>query len=61
MVVQEFIDGEITREGLDVLGSKYNEVVTYAIAENETSAVHSAYFSETALDPYEVALSKQFV
>ena len=61
MATQEFIDGEILRDGESVLGSKYNEVVTYAIAENETSAEHSAYFDTLALDPYEVAASKQFI
>lgn len=50
-MTQEFLDGEVLRDGTITIGTKYNaEVVA-----GETKETSSATFDETALDPYEVA------
>lgn len=55
VTAQEFVDGEKLRDGTDVTGTEYETTVTAANVPEEISASKSAYFSEQALDPYEVA------
>ncbi len=51
----EFIDGEILKDGTDTTGTEYEALVIAAQLWTETPQGAQAYFSETALDPYEVA------
>ena len=60
-MAQTFIDGETLADGTDVAGSEYNTIVTAAIAGTVPAQTASAYFSELALDPYEVALAAEFI
>ena len=57
----DFVDGKeiYTINGkVDVTGSKYEQTITDAKGGVKPEAAQSAYFSDSALDPYEVAHSK---
>lgn len=55
MTTQEFKDGAVLRDGTDTTGTEYEAIVTDANLGTIPSETASAYFSETALDPYEIA------
>ena len=47
---QKFYDGDETRFGRDVVGTEYDKLVDADVAPDYASS----YFSEGAMDPYEV-------
>lgn len=50
--------GDENKKGGDTSGTKYDNLVDAAIAGTPPAEASSAYFSDTALDPYEVQHSK---
>lgn len=50
----EFVDGEKLRDGTATIGTAYDLAVAVAQGGDELPDSQSSYFSEQALDPYEV-------